>query len=64
MTIGIYGISSQSGRAFLADYLVKGYRVIGYTRPTEHGKEVLDTIHNLGGLYLERPENSNNELSS
>lgn len=63
MTIGIYGISSQSGRAFLADYLVKGYRVIGYTRPTEHGKEVLDTIHNLGGLYLERPENSNNELS-
>lgn len=63
MTIGIYGISSQSGRAFLADYLSKGYKVIGYTRPTVHGKEVLDTIHKLGGLYLERPENSNHEAS-
>lgn len=63
MTIGIYGISSQSGRAFLADYLDKGYHVIGYTRPTAHGNEVLDTIHKLGGLYLERPENSNHETS-
>lgn len=63
MIIGIYGISSQSGRAFLADYLNKGYNVIGYTRPTPHGIEVLDAIHNLGGLYLERPENKNNEIS-
>ena len=63
MTIGIYGISSQSGRAFLADYISKGYKVIGYTRPTIHGKEVLDTIQKLGGLYLERPENSNHETS-
>ena len=63
MTIGIYGISSQSGRAFLADYLGKDYEVIGYTRPTEHGKEVVDVISRLGGLYLERPENSNKESS-
>ena len=63
MTIGIYGISSQSGRAFLADYMARGYRVVGDTRPTEHGKEVLDAIHRLGGLYLERPENSNKEQS-
>ena len=63
MTIGIYGISSQSGRAYLADYLAKGYHVIGYTRPTAHGNEVLDAIHRLGGLYLERPENSNHETS-
>lgn len=63
MTIGIYGISSQSGRAFLADYLNKGYHIIGYTRPTEHGNEVLDAIHKLGGLYMERPENSNHEIS-
>ena len=63
MTIGIYGISSQSGRAFLADYLSKGYHVIGYTRSTDHGVEVLDAIHKLRGLYLERPENSNNEQS-
>lgn len=63
MTLGIYGISSQSGRAFLADYLAKGYHVIGYTRPTLHGMEVLDAIHSLGGLYLERPDNSNHEAS-
>lgn len=63
MTIGIYGISSQSGRAFLADYLSKGYHLIGYTRPTEHGNEVLDAIHKIGGIYLERPENSNHEIS-
>ena len=63
MTIGIYGISSQSGRAFLADYLGRGYHVIGYTRPTEHGNQVLDAIHQSGGIYLERPENSNREAS-
>lgn len=63
MVIGIYGISSQSGRAFLADYLKQGYQVIGYTRPTAHGNEVLDAIHKAGGLYLERPENSNKEIS-
>lgn len=63
ITIGIYGISSQSGRAFLADYLGRGYEVIGYTRPTEHGLEVVNKINELGGLYLERPENSNNEKS-
>ena len=63
MKIGIYGISSQSGRAFLADYINKGYEVIGYTRPTPHGIEVLDAIHNLNGLYLERPDNSNHEPS-
>ena len=63
MTIGIYGISSQSGRAFLADYLGRGYEVIGYTRPTEHGLEVVNRINELGGLYLERPENSNKEKS-
>lgn len=63
MTIGIYGISSQSGRAFLADYINKGYIVIGYTRSTPHGVEVLDAIHKLNGLYLERPDNSNHEPS-
>lgn len=63
MKIGIYGISSQSGRAFLADYINKGYKVIGYTRSTSHGNEVLDAIHKLKGLYLERPDNSNHEPS-
>ena len=63
MTIGIYGIGSQSGRAYLADYLSRGYEVVGYNRASSNGKEVLQTIQNLNGLYLERPENSNHELS-
>ena len=61
MTIGIYGFSSQSGKAFLVDYLAKGYDVIGYTRATEHGQAVIDYVHTANGLYLERPVNKNNE---
>lgn len=63
MIIGIYGISSQSGRAFFADYLSKGYDVIGYARNSTNGNAVLDAIHSIKGIYLERPENSNNEKS-
>lgn len=62
-TIGIYGIASQSGRAYLADYLSKGYRVIGYNRDSEHGRKVVEDIRSLGGVYLERPKNSNREDS-
>lgn len=63
MVIGIYGIASQSGRAFLADYLSQGYRVIGYNRPSVHGNLVIDSIRKRNGLYLERPENTNKEVS-
>lgn len=63
MTIGIYGISSQSGRAFFADYLSKGYDVIGYARNSANGNVVLDAIHSIKGIYLERPENANHEES-
>ncbi|WP_277120111.1 NAD/NADP octopine/nopaline dehydrogenase family protein [Bacteroides ndongoniae] len=63
MVIGIYGIASQSGRAFLADYLSQGYRVIGYNRPSVHGNLVIDSIRKGNGLYLERPENTNKEVS-
>lgn len=63
MTIGIYGISSQSGRAYLADFMGRGYKVVGYTRPTPHGNEVLNAIKKSGGIYLERPKNSNHENS-
>lgn len=63
MVIGIYGISSQSGRAYLADYIARGYSVVGYARPSKHGEEVVDSITSKGGLYLERPDNTNNELS-
>lgn len=63
MILGIYGIASQSGRAFLADYIFKGYDVIGYNRPSKHGLNVIEAIDELGGLYLERPNNTNKEES-
>lgn len=63
MTIGVYGIGSQSGRAFFADYLSKGYDVIGYARNSANGNVVIEAIHSIKGIYLERPENSNHEES-
>lgn len=63
MIIGFYGLASQSGHAYLADMLSRGYRVVGYNRPSSHGQEVIDTIRSTGGIYLERPENANHEES-
>ena len=63
LTIGIYGVASQSGRAYFADYLSKGYSVIGYNRQSEHGNKVINAINKLKGINLERPANSNNEDS-
>lgn len=63
MIIGIYGIASQSGHAYFADLLSRGYRVVGYNRPSPHGQEVIDAIQTAGGIYLERPENTNHEES-
>jgi len=63
MTIGIFGLASQSGHAYFADMLSKGYRVVGYNRPSPHGQEVIDTIQSAEGIYLERPENANREKS-
>ncbi len=63
MKIGIYGLSSQSGRAYFADLLGRGYDVIGYTRNSHHGAEVLSAIVAQGGIFLERPENMNHEQS-
>ena len=63
MTIGIYGLASQSGHAYFADLLSRGYRVVGYNRPSLHGQEVIDGIRSAGGIYLERPENANHEES-
>lgn len=63
MIIGIYGLASQSGHAYFADMLSRGYRVVGYNRPSLHGQEAMDAIHTAGGIYLERPENTNHEES-
>lgn len=63
ITIGIYGLASQSGMAYFSDYANKGYRVVGYNRPSEHGTSVINSIRENNGVYLERPENSNHEQS-
>lgn len=63
LTIGIYGLASQSGHAYFADMISRGYRVVGYNRPSIHGQEVIRTIISSGGIYLERPENKNHEES-
>ncbi|MDE6339069.1 MAG: hypothetical protein K2K97_04695, partial [Muribaculaceae bacterium] len=63
ITIGIYGIGSQSGRAFFADLIDRGYKVIGYNRTSNNGQTVISAINSEGGIMLERPGNSNNEKS-
>lgn len=63
MRIGIYGLSSQSGKAFFADLIRMGHTVIGYTRNTINGEKVVTEINRLNGIYLERPNNKNNEES-
>lgn len=63
ITIGIYGIASQSGHAYFADMLSRGYHVIGYNRISSHGQNVIDAIKTSKGVYLERPDNTNHEES-
>ncbi|HID62415.1 MAG TPA: hypothetical protein EYP49_06695 [Anaerolineae bacterium] len=56
-TIGIYGVSTTSGRAYLADFLLMGIGVYGYARPSQHGTETVDALTQQGGIYLQRPRN-------
>ncbi len=64
MNIGIYTVSSQSGRAFLVDMVKQGHQVYGYARESEHGKEFIQAITDGSGIYLSRPEpNANHEKS-
>lgn len=61
--IGIYGVSSQSGAAFLADLIREGMLVYGYARATEHGHAVVEAIRRQDGIQVDRPENDLNEQS-
>ena len=60
---GIYGVSTQSGRAFFADFLSKGLQSYGYARATEHGRAAVSCFNARGGIYLERPPNNIGEES-
>lgn len=61
--IGIYGVSTKSGKAFLADLLGMGIEVYGYGRASEHGREVVDALNDQGGILLERPESTTEATS-
>lgn len=64
LRIGIYGISGQSGKAYLADLLEKpGVRVYGYARPSENGRATVEAIHQQGGLELQRPPKTDEPTS-
>lgn len=61
--IGIYGVSSQSGGAFLADLIEEGMLVYGYARPSAHGRAVVAAIREQEGIQMDRPDNELNEKS-
>ncbi|MBF6608101.1 MAG: hypothetical protein ITG00_05130, partial [Flavobacterium sp.] len=63
MKIGVYSIGSQSGLAYFADLTSQGYTVVGFARQSTHGTIMADTVREQGGVWLERPVNSNNEPS-
>jgi hypothetical protein len=53
--IGILGVSSQSGAAYLADLTAAGHQVYGYARPSDHGRAAVGAIRRQGGLQVDRP---------
>lgn len=59
--IGINTVSSQSGRAYFADYMKNGYQMVGYARDSAHGTAFIEAVKNAGGIYLDRPQNENQE---
>lgn len=61
--IGIYGISGQSGAAYLADLVAEGSLVYGYARPSEHGRAAVDAIRRQGGVQVQRPADVTDEAS-
>ena len=62
MNIGINTVSSQSGRAYFADLKQRGYSVNGFAHDSSHGREFVNAINDLGGIFLDRPKNTNNEI--
>ena len=62
MVVGINTASSQSGRAYCADLMQRGYAIQGYARESSHGNEFVEAVNDLEGIFLDRPQNSNNEL--
>lgn len=59
--IGVNTVSSQSGRAYFADYIKGGHRMMGYARCSQHGTNFVEAVSKAGGIYLDRPQNKNQE---
>lgn len=59
--VGIYCVSSQSGRAFFVDLRTQGFEVYGYARNSAHASQFLEAVRQQQGLIFERPENQNQE---
>lgn len=56
--IGIFGVSSQTGKAFLSDLAGDNVDVYGYARDSENGREVVSAIRAEGGIQVDRPPNN------
>lgn len=54
LNIGIYGVSGQSGKAFLSDLLETEERIYGYARASEHGSAEIEAISSRQGVSRER----------
>lgn len=64
MNIGIHSVSSQSGGAYLVDFIKQGHYVYGYARTSQHGSDFVRTVNQQQGIYLIRPEHNCNEEES
>lgn len=62
MVIGINTASSQSGRAYCADLMQRGYTIHGFAHESSNGNGFVAAVNDLEGIFLDRPQNSNNEL--
>lgn len=56
-TVGIYGVSGRSGKAYLGDLVSMGVRVYGYARPSENGRAVVHALRERGAIRIDRPPN-------
>ncbi|SEO26505.1 NAD/NADP octopine/nopaline dehydrogenase, alpha-helical domain [Amphibacillus marinus] len=61
MKIGIHSVSSQSGRAYLVDFIAGGHEVYGYSRRSDNGERFVTTVLQQQGIFLERSDSGNRE---
>jgi hypothetical protein len=55
ISVGIVGVSTQSGRAYLADLLMSNIPVFAYARRSDKGIQTVKAINKINGMKLSRP---------